>query len=70
MPFSLQKSRNVWSKAFGQTRSTMNMIFAVEDALRQLAQIKTTDAYKQQLKILEGGERKKEATPIPVETSE
>ena len=48
----------------------MNMIFALEDALRQLARIKTTDAYKQQLKILEGGERKKEATPIPVETAE
>lgn len=62
--------RNVWSKSFGQTRSTMNMVFALEDALRQLAQMKANDGYKQQLKIVEGGERKKDATPVVVEAAE
>ena len=50
--------RNVWSKSYGQTRSTINMVFALEGALRQLSRMKVNDTYRQQLKIVDGSERK------------
>ncbi len=51
--------RNIWSKSSGQTRSTMNMVFALEDAMRKLSHVKVSDSYKSQLKIVEGGEKKR-----------
>ncbi len=51
---SLAGIQDVWSKSFGQTRNKINMIHALEDALRQLVKTKLNSPYNQRLKIYEG----------------
>ena len=52
--------KDVWSKSFGQTRDKINMIKALEDALRQLGKMKIPENGIDHLAIIDGGKRKQE----------
>jgi small subunit ribosomal protein S5 len=52
--------RDVWSKSFGQTKDKINMIKALEDAMRKLSTMKTASRDIEHLAILEGSVRKNE----------
>lgn len=45
---------NVWSKSFGQTKNKINLIYAAEKALRQLAKTRVMEEHVESLKIVEG----------------
>lgn len=46
--------KDVWSKSYGQTKNKMNMITALEKALKQLSTVKVQEAYVKPLSITEG----------------
>jgi len=50
--------QDVWSKTLGQTKTKFNLIKACEEALRNLSKMKLSDAYKEQLLVVEGGRAK------------
>lgn len=50
--------KDVWSKSRGQTRNKMNMIKAVENALRKLSTTKTQHRHVEQLSIVSGSAKK------------
>lgn len=45
---------NIWSKSFGQTQRKINLIYAAEKALKQLAKVRILEEHKDKLKIVEG----------------
>ncbi len=46
--------KDVWSKTFGQSRTKINLIKAVEDALKQLMKTKLQEVHYQRLSVAEG----------------
>lgn len=52
--------KNVWSKSFGQTKDKINMLRALEDALRKLSRVRVHDKYREQLAIVEGSGKNRE----------
>jgi small subunit ribosomal protein S5 len=50
--------RDIWSKSSGQTKNKINMIKALEDAMRKLGQIKIEGRATEHLAILDGGKKK------------
>ena len=50
--------KDVWSKAFGQTGSKINLVMACEDALRKLSSTKIQDKFTSSLGVLDGNKIK------------
>lgn len=50
--------KDVWSKSFGQTKDKINMIRALEDAMRQLSAMKMSEQDQAVLAVLDGGKNK------------
>ncbi len=61
---SLAGIKDVWSKSRGQTRNKMNLMGALEDALRQLCLTKVHERDRSALSILEGA-----STPAPADAA-
>ena len=53
--------KNVWSKTLGQTKTKINLIKACEAALKELSKVKIDNKYREQLMVLEGGEKKEKS---------
>ncbi|MBR9700427.1 30S ribosomal protein S5 [Candidatus Woesearchaeota archaeon] len=64
---ALSGIKNVWSKTLGMTKTKMNMLKALEKALRQLSEIKVADKYKDSLLIMEGGKQREDKTVLTPE---
>jgi small subunit ribosomal protein S5 len=52
--------KDIWSKSFGQTKDKINMIKALEDALRKLSRMKISEKDVAVLAVHEGGLKKAE----------
>ena len=46
--------KDVWSKSYGQTKNKINMITALQRALKRLSTVKVQEDYKKSLSIVEG----------------
>ncbi|RME31742.1 30S ribosomal protein S5 [Candidatus Woesearchaeota archaeon] len=53
--------KNVWSKSLGQTKNKINLIKALEKALRQLSATKIHKHHEKILSIVEGGKKEEAA---------
>lgn len=49
--------KDIWSKTFGQTKNKINMLQALEKALRQLTEMKIQPAHTQILSITQGAQK-------------
>jgi small subunit ribosomal protein S5 len=56
--------KDVWSKSFGQTKDKINMIKALEAALRQLNAMKIESRNTEHLAILDGGRKKEQPQQV------
>jgi len=54
--------QDVWSKTYGQTKNKINLIKALENALKQLSKTKVQLKQSESMFILEGSEEKREET--------
>lgn len=50
--------KNVWTKTFGQTKNRLNMMKALEEALRQLSTVKVQERHVKQLSVVSGSAKK------------
>ena len=49
--------KDVWSKTFGQTKNRVNLIYALESALRQLTTTKVLPGCKETLGLMSGSNK-------------
>ncbi|MBC8494656.1 30S ribosomal protein S5 [archaeon] len=59
--------KDIWSKTFGQTKNKINMLKALEKALRQLTEMKIQSAHTQTLSITQGAQKVEPIIEAPKE---